>query len=106
MWGSPGRGCHRERRSAADLPLHEKKGSPLAREEGKGETHGHIGKRRDNGAFLEFEEQSDRALELVESDSAASPVLVAVVQELSRKAKRTHAKVTSEQYRDETGGHH
>ncbi len=43
--------------------------------------------------FLEFEEQSDRALELVESDSAASPVLVAVVQELSRKAKRTHAKV-------------
>jgi hypothetical protein len=44
--------------------------------------------------FLEFEEQSDRALELVESDSAASPVLVAVVQELSRKAKKTHAKVT------------
>ena len=44
--------------------------------------------------FLEFEEQSDRALELVESDPAASPVLVAVVQELSRKAKKTHAPVT------------
>jgi hypothetical protein len=44
--------------------------------------------------FLEFEEQSDRALELVEADSAASPVLVAVVQELSRKAKKAHAPVT------------
>jgi hypothetical protein len=44
--------------------------------------------------FLEFEEQSDRALEMVEADSAASPVLVAVVQELSRKAKKAHAPVT------------
>ena len=34
--------------------------------------------------FLEFEEQSDRALEMVEADPTASPVLVAVVQELSR----------------------
>ena len=45
--------------------------------------------------FLEFEEQSDRALELVEADSVASPVLVAVVQELSRKAKKVHAPVTN-----------
>ena len=44
--------------------------------------------------FLEFEEQSDRALEVVEADPAASPVLVAVVQELSRKAKKAHAPVT------------
>lgn len=44
--------------------------------------------------FLEFEEQSDRALELVEADSTASVVLVAVVQELSRKAKKAHAPVT------------
>jgi hypothetical protein len=44
--------------------------------------------------FLEFEEQSDRALEMVEADPAASPVLVAVVQELSRKAKKAHAPVT------------
>ena len=44
--------------------------------------------------FLEFEEQSDRALELVEADPTASPVLVAVLQELSRKAKKAHAPVT------------
>ena len=44
--------------------------------------------------FLEFEEQSDRALEMVEADPTASPVLVAVVQELSRKAKKAHAPVT------------
>ena len=44
--------------------------------------------------FLEFEEQSDRALELVEADSNASPVLVAVVEELSRKAKKAHVPVT------------
>ena len=44
--------------------------------------------------FLEFEEQSDRALEMVEADPAASRVLVAVVQELSRKAKKAHAPVT------------
>ena len=44
--------------------------------------------------FLEFEEQSDRALELVEADPMASPVLVAVVQELSRKAKKAHIPVT------------
>ena len=44
--------------------------------------------------FLEFEEQSDRALELVEADPIASPVLVAVVEELSRKAKKAHASVT------------
>lgn len=43
--------------------------------------------------FLEFEEQSDRALELVEADPTASPVLVAVVQELSRKAKKAHVPV-------------
>lgn len=43
--------------------------------------------------FLEFEEQSDRALEMVEADPAASPVLVAVVQELSRKAKKAHVPV-------------
>ena len=45
--------------------------------------------------FLEFEEQSDQALEMVEADPAASPVLVAVVQELSRKAKKAHAPATS-----------
>jgi len=44
--------------------------------------------------FLEFEEQSDRALELVEADPTASPVLVAVVGELSRKAKKAHVPVT------------
>ena len=44
--------------------------------------------------FLEFEEQSDRALEMVEADPTASPVLVVVVQELSRKAKKAHAPVT------------
>jgi hypothetical protein len=44
--------------------------------------------------FLEFEEQSDRALEVVEADPSASRVLVAVVQELSRKAKKAHAPVT------------
>jgi hypothetical protein len=44
--------------------------------------------------FLEFEEQSDRALEMVEADPTASPVLVAVVQELSRKAKKAHVPVT------------
>ena len=44
--------------------------------------------------FLEFEEQSDRALEMVEADSSASRVLVAVVQELSRKAKKAHTPVT------------
>lgn len=44
--------------------------------------------------FLEFEEQSDQALEMVEADPTASPVLVAVVQELSRKAKKAHAPVT------------
>jgi hypothetical protein len=44
--------------------------------------------------FLEFEELSDRALEMVEADPAASPVLVAVVQELSRKAKKAHTPVT------------
>ena len=35
-----------------------------------------------------------RALEKVEADLAASPVLVAVVQELSRKAKKAHTPVT------------
>lgn len=44
--------------------------------------------------FLEFEEQSDRALELVEADPTASPVLVAVVEELSRKAKKAHVPIT------------
>ncbi len=44
--------------------------------------------------FLEFEAQSDQALEMGEADPTASPVLVAVVQELSRKAKKAHVPVT------------
>ena len=44
--------------------------------------------------FLQFEEQSDRALASVEADSQASPVLVAVVQEFSRKTKKAHSGVT------------
>ena len=44
--------------------------------------------------FLQFEEQSDRALEAVEADSQASPVLVAVVQEFSRKTKKALPWVT------------
>ena len=44
--------------------------------------------------FLQFEEQSDRALEAVEADTEASPILAAVVQELSRKTKKAHPGVT------------
>jgi hypothetical protein len=40
--------------------------------------------------FLQFEEQSDRALEAVEADPEASPILIAVVQEFSRKTKKAH----------------
>jgi len=44
--------------------------------------------------FLEFEELGDRALEMVEADPTASPALVAVVEELSRKTKKAYIPVT------------
>jgi hypothetical protein len=45
--------------------------------------------------FLQFEEQSYQAMETVGADTEASLVLVAVVQELYRKAKKVHPTVTS-----------